>query len=81
MWPAFQNMIISVARHNQRGTANSTILVSWDIGMGLGVLIGGFISEMLGYTPAFWLVAMAQALGMLIFIAFTRPFFESRRLE
>ena len=36
MWPAFQNMTINVARNNQRGTANSTILISWDIGMGLG---------------------------------------------
>ena len=34
LWPAFQNMMISVAHHNERGTANSTILVSWDCGMG-----------------------------------------------
>lgn len=81
MWPAFQNMIISIARHNQRGTANSTILVSWDIGMGLGVLIGGFACEFLGYTPAFWMVALAQALGMILFVTSTRPFFEARRLD
>ena len=37
MWPAFQNMMITMAHHNERGTANSTILISWDIGMGLGV--------------------------------------------
>ena len=40
LWPAFQNMMISVAHHNERGTANSTILVSWDCGMGLGILVG-----------------------------------------
>ncbi|MBQ6917666.1 MAG: MFS transporter, partial [Prevotella sp.] len=34
MWPAFQNMTINVATNKQRGTANSTILISWDIGMG-----------------------------------------------
>ena len=28
LWPAFQNMIISMAHHNERGTANSTILIS-----------------------------------------------------
>lgn len=81
MWPAFQNMIISVAKHNQRGTANSTILVSWDVGMGLGVLIGGFVTEQMGYVPAFWLVAFAQAAGMLLFLTSTRPFFLSRRLQ
>ena len=31
MWPAFQNMTINVADNSQRGTANSTILISWDI--------------------------------------------------
>ena len=41
MWPAFQNMTLCVARNNQRGTANSTILISWDVGMGLGILLGG----------------------------------------
>ena len=33
MWPAFQNMTINVARNNQRGTANSTILISWDLSL------------------------------------------------
>ena len=42
MWPAFQNMTINVAHNNQRGTANSTILISWDIGMGLGILLVGY---------------------------------------
>ena len=44
LWPAFQNMMICVAHHNERGTANSTILVSWDIGMGLGILLGGVLA-------------------------------------
>lgn len=53
MWPAFQNMTICVAHNNQRGTANSTILISWDIGMGLGILLGGVIAEYLAMTPPF----------------------------
>ncbi|MBQ2589851.1 MAG: MFS transporter, partial [Prevotella sp.] len=38
LWPAFLNMIIGLAKNNERGTANSTLLTSWDIGIGLGVL-------------------------------------------
>ena len=72
LWPAFQNMIISMARHNERGTANSTLLISWDIGIGLGVLLGGLVSEHLSYTAAFWMVALAQLLGTAIFFLFTR---------
>ena len=81
MYPAFLNMFIKVARHDQRGTANSSILISWDIGMGVGILVGGFIAEYIGYGAAFWVTAVAQATGALLFILMTRHFFERRRLE
>ncbi|MBP3828812.1 MAG: MFS transporter [Bacteroidaceae bacterium] len=78
MWPAFQNMIISIAHHNERGTANSTLLISWDVGIGLGVLVGGFAAELLGYGAAFWAVAAAQLVGMAIFMLRTRSFYEEK---
>ena len=81
MWPAFQNMTINVARNNQRGTANSTILISWDIGMGLGILVGGVIAEHLGYAAAFWTVVMVNGLGVLTFFLRTKGFFLERNLN
>lgn len=81
MWPAFQNMTISVAQNNQRGTANSTILISWDIGMGLGILLGGVIAEHLGYAAAFWTVVLVNAAGVTTFFAATKAFFLQRRLS
>ena len=81
MWPAFQNMTISVAPNSQRGTANSTILVSWDVGMGMGILAGGIIAEHFGYGAAFWTVVAVNALGVLTFFATTRRFFLQRNLN
>ena len=81
MWPAFQNMTISVAPNNQRGTANSTILISWDVGMGLGILVGGVIAEHLGYGASFWTVVVVNALGVLTFFAATRRFFLQRNMN
>jgi predicted MFS family arabinose efflux permease len=81
MWPAFQNMMISMAHHNERGTANSTILISWDIGMGLGILAGGAIAELFGYTAAFWTVAITNAAGVLLYFLKTRQFFLIRKIE
>lgn len=80
MYPAFLNMFISVARHDQRGTANSSILTSWDVGMGLGILLGGVLSQYLGYSAAFWFTAASQATGTLLILLFTRRFFHRRRL-
>ncbi len=78
MWPAFQNMTISVASNSQRGTANSTILVSWDLGMGLGILLGGVISELLGYSAAFWTVVLVNGSGVALFFMATKQFFLKR---
>ncbi len=80
LWPAFQNMIISMAHHNERGTANSTLLISWDVGIGLGVLCGGVISELAGYTPAFWVVAISQLVGAVLFLVATRAFYQKHQL-
>ena len=79
MWPAFQNMMINMASHNERGTANSTILVSWDIGMGMGILLGGVVAEHFGYSAAFWTVSLVNAVGVCLFFLRTRQFFLDRR--
>ncbi len=81
MWPAFQNMTISVAHNNQRGTANSTILISWDVGMGMGILIGGVIAEMVSYGAAFWTVVLVNAVGVATFFGWTKDFFLKRNLN
>lgn len=80
MYPAFLNMFISVARNDQRGTANSTILTSWDLGMGLGILIGGVLIEYAGYTTAFAVTAGSQIVGFFLLLLRTRRFFMERRL-
>ena len=81
MWPALQNMTINVAHNNQRGTANSTILISWDIGMGLGILLGGIIAEHLGYGAAFWTVVLVNTVGVVTFFVATKAFFLNRNLN
>ncbi len=81
MWPAFQNMTISVAQNNQRGTANSTILISWDIGMGLGILLGGIIVEHAGYGAAFWAMAAVNFIGVATYFLATKSFFLNRNLN
>lgn len=81
MYPAFLSMFIGVARHDQRGTANSSILTSWDLGMGLGILLGGVLIEYLDYNFAFWFTAASQICGTLLFFLFTARFYMRRKLE
>lgn len=81
LYPAFLNMFVSTARHNQRGTANSSILVSWVTGMGIGIFAGGWVSGLCGYTAAFVMNVCVNAAGVALFFAATRRFFLLRRLE
>lgn len=80
MYPAFLNMFVNVARHDQRGTANSSILISWDLGMGLGILAGGVIAEFVGFAAAFWITAAVQSAGTILFFIATRQFYLKRKL-
>lgn len=80
MYPAFLNMFIHMAQHNERGTANSSILVAWDLGFGFGILVGGVAAEYTGYTGAFITAAAVNAIGVALFFASTRCFFLRRRL-
>ncbi len=72
MYPAFQNMFINLASNNQRGTANSTLLVSWDVGIGIGILAGGFLSHNFGFHPAFWIACAINALGVAFYFLYSR---------
>jgi predicted MFS family arabinose efflux permease len=81
MYPAFLTMFIKLARNDQRGTANSSILTAWDVGMGLGIIAGGYLLEYISYSAAFWGAAVMQATGTLLYFLFSRRFFLTRRLD
>lgn len=81
MWPAYQTMFINLAPHTQRGTANSSVLISWDVGVGLGVLVGGVLSERFGYHSAFWCAWLVNVLGVVGFFGYVRNNFLRNKLR
>lgn len=81
LWPAFQMMFINMAPHSQRGTANSTLLTSWDLGMGVGMFAGGAIAEHVGYHAAFWSGAVFYALGVVFYFAYVRGYYLRHKLH
>lgn len=81
MWPAYQTMFINLAPHTQRGTANSSVLISWDVGVGLGILVGGVLSEHVGYHSAFWAAWILNVVGVVGFFAYVRQSYLRNRLR
>ncbi len=81
LWPAFQMIFINMAPHSQRGTANSTLLTSWDLGMGVGMLLGGMLAEHFSYHWAFWGGVILYALGVLFYFAYVRQYYTRHKLH
>ncbi len=80
LWPAFQNMFVNLAPANKRGTANASLLTSWDLGVGLGVLIGGFLAENYNYHAAFWCSWIIEVLGVIFYFAHVRGSYNRHKL-
>ena len=70
MFPSVQNMFINLAPNSRRGTANSTLLVSWDVGVGLGVLCGGALAQAFNYHASFWCAWAVTFAGVVWFFAY-----------
>ena len=81
MFPAVQTMFVNLAPNNRRGTANSSMLTSWDLGVGAGVVIGGIASELSGYSAAFWIAAIVNIVGVLFFFAYVRSTYNKNKLR
>lgn len=81
LWPAFQSMFIDLAEHNQRGTANSTLLTGWDLGMAVGMFVGGSVAEHWSYFSAFWTGVFLYAIGVIFYFAFAKGHFLQNKLR
>lgn len=79
--PSYQTMFVNMARHDQRGTASSTYLSGWDLGGGIGILVGGAVAGSLGYWTVFLIGAFAITLGFIIFMAVGADHYKQHRLE
>lgn len=82
MFPAFNTLFVNLAQHNQRGTATSTYLTSWDVGIGIGLMIGGSIAQNLGgFDYAYLFGACLTILSTLFFRFKAGPYFEMNKLR
>lgn len=81
MWPAYQNMFINLAPNSQRGTANSSILVSWDVGIGLGILAGGILTNYFGYHTSFWTAWIVNITGLAGFFLYVKKDYLKNKLR
>ncbi|MBQ9063454.1 MAG: MFS transporter [Eubacterium sp.] len=70
--PALQSMAVHIAPPERRGSANSTFLCAYDIGLGCGGGIAGVLISSAGYRTMYLAVGAATVLSVLIYVFWGR---------
>lgn len=81
MFPAYNTLFVNLAPNSQRGTATSTYLTSWDVGLGIGMLAGGYIAEISTFRMAYLCGAILTVISIGYFHFKAGPHFEKNRLR
>lgn len=81
MFPAFNTMFVNLGRNDQRGTATSTYLTSWDVGIGIGLVTGGVIGGAYSFSYAYLIGAVLCIVSLIVFKFKIIPHFQKNRLR
>ncbi|AEI40900.1 MFS transporter [Paenibacillus mucilaginosus] len=76
--PALQAATLRIAHPERRGVANASFLTAFDLGIGLGSILLGAVSEYLGYPTLFTISAVSVAVSMMIGAVFVRRMLAQR---
>ena len=67
VFPTFQAMVNHTVPLQQRGAANSTFFTAVDLGIGLGAVITGFLSNYISLTNIFFFFAFITVISSILF--------------
>ena len=81
IFPAYNTLFVNLAPNSQRGTATSTYLTSWDVGIGIGIVAGGCIAEATSFKMAYLFGAALTVVSCLYFRYKAGPHFRRHRLR
>ena len=80
MFPAYNTLFINLAPNSRRATANATYLTGWDVGIGCGMLLGGYISQW-GYAYCYMMGAMLIIIALIFFMRSVTPHFHKHKVR
>ena len=81
MFPAYNTLYVNLAPNNQRGTATSTYLTAWDVGIGLGISVGGYIAESYSFGKVYLVGSLLCIVSMLYFNLYVTPHFYKNKVR
>ncbi|MFC4099169.1 MFS transporter [Paenibacillus xanthanilyticus] len=76
--PAFQSATILLARPDRKGVANATITTANDLGIGLGAILLGWVSQYSSYQVLFAVSAGSVVVSLLLFTYFVKRLLKNK---
>lgn len=67
--PAMQALAVHGLPPYRRGAANSTYYIGFDLGIGLGAMLWGAVSQAVGYAAMYLMAAAPALLALLVYVA------------
>jgi len=80
LFPATQMLYVNMAEHSKRGTANATYLLSFDLGLAFGMLAGGFITGIYGFSEIYFFSGVLCILSVLIYWVVSKKVYEKNKI-
>lgn len=82
IFPAYNTLFVNLAPNNRRATASSTYMTSWDIGIGLGLVTGGWLADLQGGLALAYLAGgLIAGISLMFFAKIAGPHFEKNKLR
>jgi MFS family permease len=75
--PALQTATINLAPPERRGAANASFLTAFDLGVGLGSIALGAVSQYMGYRALFCATSLSGIAALIMFALYRRGIFGS----
>lgn len=79
--PAFQAMVNNMVEVHRRGAANSTYYTFFDLGIGIGMALIGFISELTSISTAYIVCSGICALALIYFLSVVLKYYEKNKIK
>ena len=80
-FPAFNALFINLGTNAQRGTATSTYLTTWDLGLGIGIFSGGMLAEHFSFAAAYLVASASVLVSLVFFVTVVTPHYQRNKLR
>ncbi len=80
LFPSLQIMYVNMAPASQRGTANSTYLTGFDLGIGIGMLLGAYLEDHFGFENMYLITAGLCFVALLLYWFHSKKVYEQNKL-